>query len=58
MNCSTSRWSISLVVDDTEWEEAISVYIPEFVCGIFATVIAEIAAMVAWYIYDSHKKKR
>lgn len=41
-----------------QYKEVISVYIPEFVCGIFATVIAEIAAAVAWYIYDSHKKKR
>lgn len=39
-------------------KEVISVYIPEFVCGIFVTIIVEIAVMVAWYIYDSHKKKR
>ena len=33
-------------------------YIPEFVCGIGATIIAEIALLIAYAIYDNRKKKK
>lgn len=33
-------------------------YIPEFVCGIVATLIAEIAAAIIWGIFDVKKKKK
>lgn len=33
-------------------------YIPEFICGIFATLIAEIIAAVIWAIRDGEKKKK
>lgn len=33
-------------------------YIPQFVCGIAATLIAEIAALVAYSIYITFKKRR
>ena len=33
-------------------------YIPEFVCGIGATILAEIVLLIVYAIYDSRKKKR
>lgn len=33
-------------------------YIPEFVCGIFATLIVEIIVAVIWSIRDGKKKKK
>lgn len=33
-------------------------YIPEFVCGIVATILAEIAGIVVWYAVDTYKKKK
>lgn len=33
-------------------------YISEFVCGIGATLIAEIVASVIWAIYVAKKKKK
>lgn len=33
-------------------------YISDFVCGIGATLIAEIVSAVIWTIYDGKKKKK
>lgn len=33
-------------------------YIPEFVCGIVATILAEVAGIVVGYVIDTHKKKK
>ena len=33
-------------------------YVPEFVCGVVATILAEIILLVAYVIYDDIKKKR
>ncbi len=33
-------------------------YIPEFVCGIIATVLVEVAGIIVWYAVDMHKKKK
>lgn len=33
-------------------------YISEFVCGIVATILAEIVLLIVCAIYDSRKKKR
>lgn len=33
-------------------------YIPEFVCGIAATLIAEVAAAVIWGIHNNRKKNK
>lgn len=33
-------------------------YIPEFVCGIGATLIVEVIAAVIWVIRDDRKKKK
>ncbi len=33
-------------------------YISEFVCGIGATILAEIVLLIVYAIYDSRKKKR
>lgn len=33
-------------------------YIPEFVCGIGATVLTEIVLLIVYSIYDSRKKKK
>lgn len=33
-------------------------YIPEFVCGIGAAILAEVALLIAYAIYDSRKKKK
>lgn len=32
-------------------------YIPEFWCGVGATIIAEIVAIIIYAVYDSTKKK-
>ncbi len=32
-------------------------YIPEFVCGIFAVLIAEVIAAIIWGIRNDKKKK-
>lgn len=31
-------------------------YIPEFVCGAFATIILEIIFSIAWYMRNNNKK--
>lgn len=33
-------------------------YIPEFVCGIVATILAEIVLLIIYAIYDGRKKKK
>ena len=33
-------------------------YIPEFVCGIAATILAEVAGIIIWYVIDTRKKKK
>ena len=33
-------------------------YISEFVCGIGATIVAEIIAIVLWAVYDNKWKKK
>lgn len=33
-------------------------YISEFICGIAATIITEIALLIVYAIYDSMKKKK
>lgn len=33
-------------------------YIPEFICGIFITLVVEIIAAVIWAIHDEKKKKK
>lgn len=33
-------------------------YIPEFVCGIIATILAEVVGIVIWYVVDTRKKKK
>ena len=33
-------------------------YISEFVCGIGATILAEIALLIVYAIHDSKKKKK
>ncbi len=33
-------------------------YIPEFVCGIFATLIVEVLAAIVWSIISEKKKKK
>lgn len=33
-------------------------YIPEFVCGIGATILVEIVLLIVYAIYDSGKKKK
>ena len=33
-------------------------YIPEFWCGVAATIIVEIAAIIIWYLVDTRKKKK
>lgn len=33
-------------------------YIPEFVCGIVATILFEIAAVIVWYVVDTRRKKK
>ncbi len=33
-------------------------YIPEFVCGIVATILVEVAGIIIWYVVDTKKKKK
>lgn len=33
-------------------------YIPEFVCGVGATLLAELMAAIVWTIRDNKKKKK
>lgn len=33
-------------------------YIPEFACGIFATLIVEVLAAIVWSIISEKKKKK
>lgn len=33
-------------------------YIPEFACGVGATILAEIVLLIVYAIYDSKKKKK
>lgn len=35
-----------------------SVYIPEFICGICAAILAEVAAFVIWAVCDERKKRK
>ena len=33
-------------------------YIPEFWCGVVATIVVEVIGIVIWAIADTHKKKK
>lgn len=33
-------------------------YIPEFVCGIGAAILAEVALLIVYAVYDNWKKKK
>lgn len=33
-------------------------YVPPFVCGIFFTIIVEIAAVIVWAVVADHKNKK
>lgn len=33
-------------------------YISEFACGVIATIVVEIALIIAYVIYDNFKKKK
>ncbi|MBQ0111687.1 MAG: hypothetical protein KBT03_01010 [Bacteroidales bacterium] len=37
--------------------EVLKMYIPEFWCGVVATIVLEIVAAIAGTIYVNHKKK-
>lgn len=71
MRCQRQKMELLAVMRQRFWKEAqnwkdytinesegTNMYIPEFVCGIAATIIVELAAIVAYAVYLNIKKKK
>lgn len=33
-------------------------YIPEFVCGVAATILVEVVGIIVWFVVDTRKEKK
>lgn len=71
MRCQRQKMELLAVMRQRFWKEAqnwkdytinesegTDMYIPEFVCGIAATIIVELVAIVAYAVYLNIKKKK